>query len=313
MSTTETIKIKLVRDVEVPAKVDSHEEFSRVILMLRGFTRGAFSSREEESAFLSSMYYLLGWMVGDAGKGMGSRRRHTIRIRYALAKTHPENLELGNYVMRIIRGMGIWCERMGDRPAKRRLPHGSYAWDSHYSAIFGWMFTACLGLEWEERTTRTPVKMKWLLSAPREMRLQFLRGLADSDGGIHFSDKEVNIVTEPNSALVVALFQSLEIRSRLGTTHGFGMVIISGKNAAEIRIFNLEILTHRRKLLEKLVSAKTFQRHWPRWLQARAEDLLRQGLGNREVCEKLLEEDGVFVKYNTLKRKRAKLMLESRG
>lgn len=39
------------------------------------------------------------------------------------------------------------------------------------------------------------------------------------------------------------------------------------------------------------------------------ETLLSRNLGMRDICETLLEEDNVYVKYNTLKRKR-RLMLE---
>jgi len=145
MSLTGVFRLRLAHDFQVPAKVHSHEEFAETILSLWRFASEKMPSLDEEFAFLCSMYYLLGWMVGDAGKGMGSRRRHTVRIRYELSKKHPENLELGNYVKQVIQNLGVWCERMADGPARRHKPLESYYWDSHYSPIFGWMFTACLG------------------------------------------------------------------------------------------------------------------------------------------------------------------------
>jgi hypothetical protein len=150
--------------------------------------------------------------------------------------------------------------------------------------------------------------MEWLLTAPPEFRIQFLRGIADSDGSVHYRDKEVDIVTQPNTHLIATLFQSLGIHSRIGSSHECGMVTISGADAARIKIFNPEVMTHRRKILQKLTNARTFQRHWPRWLQAKAEVLLSQGLKDREICEKLLEEDNVYVKYKTISGKRRRML-----
>jgi len=310
MSLTGVFRLRLAHDFQVPAKVHSHEEFAETILSLWRFASEKMPSLDEEFAFLCSMYYLLGWMVGDAGKGMGSRRRHTVRIRYELSKKHPENLELGNYVKQVIQNLGVWCERMADRPARRHKPLESYYWDSHYSPIFGWMFTACLGLEWDERTSYDPVVMDWVLTAPEDMRIWFLRGLADSDGDVDFRDRSVSITSQPNTDLVSRLLGSLGIHNSISCENKRDMarVSLSISDAVRIGIFNPSIMTHRRKLLERLANARTFPRHWPLWLEARVETLLSQNLGLREVCETLLEERNVYVRYNTLKRKRRRML-----
>ena len=305
-----TVKLRLTRDFIVPAKVCSHEEFAKTILSFWRFMRDKLPSKEEEYSFLCSMYYLLGWMVGDAAKGMGSRRRHTVRIRYELSKRHPENLELGNYVMRIIQELGVWCERRADRPPRPRLkPSGSYYWDSHYSAVFGWMFTACLGLEWDQLTSYDPVSMDWLLAAPDEMRLWFLRGVSDSDGDVDFRDRSVGITSEPNTAFVSNLLTSLGVHNSVEyeRARDVGRVSLSVPDAVRIGIFNPTVFTHRRKLLERLACAKTYPKHWPSWLNARVGQLIRNGEVPREVVEKILEENGVFVKMQTVARK-AKLL-----
>ena len=311
---TEAFKLRLVRDFVVPAKVRSHEEFSETILMLLRFVRGRVASEDETVSFLHAMYYLLGWMVGDAGKGMGSRKRHTVRLRYELSTGRPENLELGNYVMRIIQSLGIWCERMEDRPPRPKYkPNSSYYWDSHYSPIIGWLFAACLGLGWDQRTSYDPVVMDWLLTAPEDMRLWFLRGLADSDGDVDFRDRAVSITSEPNTSLVSGLFDSLGVHNLVEreTARDVSRVYISVPDAFRIRIFNPEVLTHRRKLLEKLASAKTFPRRWPAWLEAKVGSLNRDGLPPRQIVERVLEEDGVFVKMHTVARKADALVLDS--
>src|SRR3989454_9251046 len=150
--------------------------------------------------------------------------------------------------------------------------------------------------------------MKWLLSAPREYRLWFLRGLADSDGGVHFQEKWVDIATSPNTLFVKRLVDSLGIHTRVRIHRGYGYVSISCKDAAKIQIFNPEIPTHRRKMLEKVVGASIFRSAWPDWLNAKIERLVKNGLGPREICIRLLEEDNVYAKMRTVKRKIDRIM-----
>lgn len=94
--------------------------------------------------------------------------------------------------------------------------------------------------------------MSWLLSAPPECRMWFIRGLADSDGSVHFRHKSAEIVTSPNTELMRDILASLQIHNILDFSKGCGRISISAQRAAEIQIFNPRVLTHRRKLLEKL-------------------------------------------------------------
>jgi hypothetical protein len=165
LSTTDWLTLPMTREVRVPARVHSHEEFASTILSLWKFMVDKERSEKEELRFLCMMYYLLGWIVGDAGKDMGSRRRVSVRLRIGLTKRHRENLELGNHIMKIVESLGVRWTRIPDTPPAERVPHGSYRWNTYFSPIFGWMYTAVLGLGWSERTTRVPVKMKWIFSA----------------------------------------------------------------------------------------------------------------------------------------------------
>jgi hypothetical protein len=111
--------------------------------------------------------------------------------------------------------------------------------------------------------------------------------------------------------LVSRLLASLDVRNSISRENkrDVGRVSFSVSDAVWIGIFNPGIMTHRKRLLEKLANARTFQRQWPLWLEAKVETLLSRNLGMRDICETLVEEDNVYVKYNTLKRKR-RLMLE---
>jgi hypothetical protein len=202
-----------------------------------------------------------------------------------------------------VRMLCVPSRRIADQPPRPKEPHGSYRWLSSYSPIVAWMKEACLGLSPEELTSYIPVKMDWLLTAPTELRLWFLRGLADSDGTVDFLDKAVSIVTAPNTALVRRLYDSLDIRSSVDHGRKCDVVTISGEEAFRIQIFNPEVLTHRRKHLMKLVGAATYQRRWPDWLEAKVQDLMVKGLDAKSIYSKLLEDDGVYVKIRTLRRK----------
>jgi len=99
-----------------------------------------------------------------------------------------------------------------------------------------------------------------MLHAPREFRLWFLRGLADSDGDVHFRDKSVDITTSPNTGFVKALLDSLNVHCVVRFTRGYGAITIRADQAMRIAIFNPEVNTYRRELLEKLVGGSVYPR-----------------------------------------------------
>jgi len=74
-------------------------------------------------------------------------------------------------------------------------------------------------------------------------------------------------------------------------------------DAVNIGAFNPVVPTHKRKLLEKLVAAQTFQRHWPLWLETEVSRLVESGMDSREIVEKILHDHNVFVKMQTVVRK----------
>lgn len=116
----------------------------------------------------------------------------------------------------------------------------------------------------------------------------------------------MGITTSPNTGFIDSLVRSIGCRTRIETQPDFGEVVLSVGQAVEIGIFNLEVLTYRRKTLEKLAVATTFERHWPAWLQEKVNTPLDSESDINEVRDRILEEDNVFVRLKTLKRKKAK-------
>ncbi len=225
-----------------------------------------------------------------------------IDVDIQLTRNHPENLVLGEYVANCIRSFGIACKRTRDRPPRDNLPSGAYTWGIQQHPIFPWFHISCLGLKWDERTSYDPVKMDWMLSAPREHRLWFLRGLADSDGDVHFRDKSVDITTSPNTDFAKALLDSLNVHSVVRFSRGYGSITIRAEQAVKIGIFNPEVSSYRRKLLEKLAGANVYPRRWPDWLARKVDRLAGMGLSKREICERVLYEDNTYIKMYHLGR-----------
>jgi len=286
--------------LSLPSRVLTHGDFAKSVLAVRQLLIG---ENNDSRDFIGQTYYLLGWFVGDLGKHFGPERLMTASVDLELTRRHPENLLLGEYVMRCVRNLGVPADRRPDRKSSKSAPNGTFYWYSRRSPIFGWFHKGCLGLKWNERTSSHGVTMEWILSSPPDCRVWFLRGLADSDGDVHFKDKTVDITTSPNTNLIRSLLSSVGCHPSTSFDGRVSRVTITLSDAARIGIFNPDVHTHRRKILEKLLGASTFERRWPVWLQEEVEKLFEAGFTVKEVRDHLFSEKNVFVKLHTLNRK----------
>ena len=136
-----------------PMRVRSYKVFAATILKLRN---GLATRTVESGELTTSAYYLLGWFLGDFGKHYRDESKLIMDIDIQLTRKHPENLALGEYVARCIRGLGIGCKRRPDRPSSENLPNGAYCWASQRHPIYVWFHMACLGPKWmrEHHTIR---------------------------------------------------------------------------------------------------------------------------------------------------------------
>jgi len=253
------------------------------------------------------MYYLLGWLVGDASKSFSSNHPWA-RVGLDLSRKHPQNLQLGNFVMTCISSLGVTCGRIRDGPPRIRDSYGMYRWMSYFSEVFAWFYTAGLGLDRDQHTSYDPVRMDWLLTASTDSIQWFLRAIADSDGTVNIRNKTVDITSEPNGPLFAKLFARVGVRVMVYKSKGFDCVSISVSDAARIRIFNPKVETHRGVLLQKLARARTFQARWPPWLEERVHRLLAEHLDVSTVRNTLLLEDNTYVTLRTLKIKLGRIM-----
>ena len=280
-------------------RVSSPREFQESVLQIRKAYTKVEDKALEEERYLHLMYYLLAWMVGDAGKNF-HRNRRWVRFELDLSRKYPENLPLGNFVMDCISMLGVSCGRIADGQPRRRDSHGLYRWMSYFSEVFFWLHTACLGLRHNELTSYNPVRMRWLLTASAEARTWFLRGIADSDGSVNIRNGTVDITTEPNTELIEALLTSLGANARIFVSKGVGVVTLPARDAFRLRIFNPEVETKRGRLLEKIANARTFQRRWPKWLDEKVNRLLEEGLDSRTIRNRVLWENDTYVKLRSI-------------
>ncbi len=294
--------------MEFPTRIHSSAQFDLSVLRLRqhhGETGNGLQSRRD---FLCRIYYLLGWLVGDAGKGFTREESFKARVEIGLCKGHAENL-LGQYVIGCLERLGVQGNRIGDGPLSLSEPHGAYRWQSRYSWIVAWLHTACLGLKWNQRTTRDPVRMGWILHANPDCLTWFMRGIADSDGSVNVRNRGVVITSSPNTDLFFSIFHTLGIKADKWFSYRVGYVGISAIEAYRLRIFNPHVMTHKGLLLRRLATARTYASHWPIWLQAEVIQLLRDGRDCASVRDILLSQYGTYVKLKTLKSKRRMLEL----
>jgi hypothetical protein len=284
-------------------KIESASEFEKAVSAIRQAYTGSSGDRR----FLDLMYYLLGWLVGDAGKNF-SDKHPWARMELDLSRKHPQNLQLGNFVMNCVSLLGIPCGRIKDGPPRARDNYGMYRWMSYFSEVFDWFHTACLGLERDQLTSYDSVKMYWLSTASSDSILWFLRGIADSDGTVNVRNKTVEITSEPNGPLFVRLFAMVGVRATIYKSKGYDTVTIHLADAVRVRIFNPEVETHRSSLLNRLANAQAFKARWPAWLERRVHNLLAEQSDVIKVRNTLLFEDNTYVTLRTLKLKHARMM-----
>ena len=109
------------------------------------------------------------------------------------------------------------------------------------------MMQVALGLSDDQRTSTHQAHMDWIFNAPREFRLRFIQGLADSDGSVKRS--EVIITSVPNADFVTRLLQGLGM-STAHTLYENGAPLrtqVNRKQAATLPIFNEFVQGYRYK------------------------------------------------------------------
>lgn len=221
--------------IQVPSAVNSERDIKQVLRQLRG-------------ASIRKFGFLLGVMLGDAGKGMnlyikGVHRIPSFNIHMNLTQKYKHNERFAEYTAACCASIRLSMYRIKDKPSSEKQLKSltrsrNYAWRSERSPFLAWMHVACLGLGIHETTTKAPVRMEWSLGASETFRISFLQGVSESDGSASYSGY-ARIESWPNALFIANLIQSLGTTCTL-TKKGDRLagVAMTIDRAASIHLFN---------------------------------------------------------------------------
>lgn len=210
-----------IRDwIEVPTEIRSYQDVVRVVEQLKplqgtyGQTAAFGIQRDRLSEMrLDFFAYLLGFMLGDSGKGgVEPSRFTTMNLDLQLSQKEPSNKRLGDFVCFCANSIGVEMKRARDKAptgatARSKQPTPAFRWISSRSSILAWMFYVCLGLKPKELTSINPVRMDWMHLTPNNFRRRFVQGVADSDGTTR--RYVVEIASMPNAEFITGLLSGL--------------------------------------------------------------------------------------------------------
>ena len=237
--------------IQVPTRIQDAGEISTILKQItpleRTFERSekfGLSKESIERMRVELFAYALAMVLGDAGKEGGQQKRATsTNLDLVFTQKQGTNELLGEFTCMCINSIGLEMERIKDKAPsgdtrRSRNPTDAYRWTSERSPLLAWMMQVALGLSDDQRTSTHQVNMEWIFNAPREFRLRFIQGLADSDGSV--KPYEVVITSVPNADLVTKLLQSLEMTTA-HTLYENGVPLrtqVNRKQAATLPIFN---------------------------------------------------------------------------
>jgi len=286
------------RLIQVPTAVQSELDILAVLRQLR------------REASIQDFGFLLGVMLGDAGKGTnlyvkGNHRIPTYNLLLRLSQHNQHNKRFGEYLVTCCNKLGLRAGRISDGPPSslQRMSTAkamNYNWRSQRSPFLAWMFMVCLGLQFGETTTRTPVRMGWILGTSRAFRIAFLQGLAESDGSASYSGY-ARITSWPSAEFVAELVRSLGVTCSIARKRGRPSdVAITIDQAFSIQLFNAEIASERYLRVKKMAEGRRVQR-WPRHIVDLVENLSKT-LRAPDVTCRILDEYHIFIRAGSISR-----------
>lgn len=253
--------------------------------------------------------FLLGVMVGDAANAHSlqedGHRLPSTNLRLDLTKRFEHSERFGEYTAMCYNFLGLKMYRVKDSPPdkqqlKSQAKAGKYNWNSERSPLVAWIFNNCLGLDFHENTTATPVKMEWIFNASREFRIAFLQGVAESDGHVAYDGKIV-IVSYPNVDFFVRLMRSVGVECWTEKVGGKVCVVCTSvKRARSINFFNEHIFSIRYQRMMKIANADRMRRSWPSYIE---EDIARLSAYSSvpAITKYLLDAYNVYKQPGTLR------------
>lgn len=244
--------------VVVPAQIGNYGDITALVGQLRmlpeayerasRFGIGPVRLEEMKEELLA---YELGVMLGDASKLGGKQERFaSANLDLQLSVKHVSNERMGEFVCMAANALGIKADRIANKKPSGaslfgRQPAEAYRWATARSPLFAWMFRVCLGLEFGQNTTSSPVHMDWIRATPREFRIRFVQGVADSDGTVKAS--EILVVSVPNAEFITLVLKELGMKTA-HTVYENGLplrTMVNRRESNALPIFNEFVRSYR--------------------------------------------------------------------
>ncbi len=237
--------------VSVTNRIGDYDDIAKIVRQLKPleetYKRAKLlrvSEKQIESMWPELFSHALGMILGDAGKEGGQQQRlSSMNIDLHLTKKEPTNERLGELVCMCTNSLGIQMERRIDKPPTgatktSQRPTPAYRWTSERSPLIAWMFSVGLGLNGDETTSNSQVRMDWIFNTPFDFRKRFVQALADSDGTVKLYT--VVITSTPNAEFLTKLFHSLGLKSaRTKYENGKPLrTAINAREAAKLPVFS---------------------------------------------------------------------------
>ncbi len=303
--------------IEVPAAIHDLQDIVSVIdqrtptqdsfEMMVAFAYG--SNEELLRDRVNAFGFLLGAMLGDAGKPVkGTSRFPSMTIALTLSKDKPNSGRFGHFTTLCANAsLGLAMHRIADAPSStgRFTDAECYRWLSPASPLIGWTFRVCMGLMEGETTTYDPLRMDWILGAPRDFKVSFLQGMAESDGWVDAGKDSVVIVSSPNDELFEKLFTSLDIRHRFCRQPPITRIEFGTEDGLSLPVFSPRIHSNNYDDLVTMATARTFQERVAipePFISRILPILLRTDLNYSKICLEIARATGYKIRSQTAKK-----------
>ena len=234
--------------IEVPAQIRSYQD---ILDFLKQFPQVPPDNPAIKFFGLSSEWvdqhkaelfgFLLGFMVGDAGKDYPE---YEVRSRHYHKTAIHTNMAINGSNLRVLAYLQLALQTIGTK-SERRKSTLAIRWNSTPNNVLTWIIRVCLGLSILQRTSRNPVQMEWLLTCPKEFLVAFIQGLAESDGSVDKHGYYAAIASVPNSKFFQLILSKINTPSHVYPKSNPSQLRVNLEPSLLLPIFNPVIKSYR--------------------------------------------------------------------
>ncbi|TXT57823.1 MAG: hypothetical protein BAJATHORv1_10531 [Candidatus Thorarchaeota archaeon] len=247
--------------------------------------------------------HLLGTYVSDSRVSSSSTISNAFAIN--LSKNYEWSVDFGEASCFHLGQIGIKAHQTADKEPSvadietetgMRQIHAEaqYEWQSENSPLLKWIRKSCLGYD-DSAKTYQKVDSEWILDAPRNLRVAFLQGYADGDGGVSSRSYYFAISTHSDHETVENLLQSLGVDTHRTKKYVRTANFQAVKNIAEIPPF--KYARDRQRTLEKTVKMIEARRLSPKANPPSQEEIIFMKQLRAEGVSYGLIGEHLFDKY----------------